>query len=158
MEIMKKIITILSILFIGAAAYSQSAQVVTEIIDAPKVTYGQICYLSAVSQNLISESASYEEAVKALADKGIISEQITPDTEITLSNLAYIYAQMFNIKGGLMFRLTKGSPRYAFKQMKSDGVISQNYDPSLILSGREALNIYTSCNMLYNEDEFAGDL
>ena len=65
---------------------------------------------------------------------------------------------MFNIKGGLMFRLTKGSPRYAFKQMKSDGVISQNYDPSLILSGREALNIYTSCNMLYNEDEFAGDL
>ena len=59
MEIMKKIITILSILFIGAAAYSQSAKVVTEIIDAPKVTYGQICYLSAVSQNLLSESASY---------------------------------------------------------------------------------------------------
>ena len=49
-----------------------------------------------------------------------------------------------------MFRLTKGSPRYAFKQFQADGILSRKQDPSDFVSGAKALSIYTSCVNKYS--------
>ena len=71
-----------------------------------------------------------------------------------MQNLAYIYLQMWpDIKGGLFYKLTKGSPRYAFKQLKTDGIISDDADPNSFVSGREALSILTACMVAYGGDE-----
>jgi hypothetical protein len=49
-----------------------------------------------------------------------------------------------------MFRLTKGSPRYAFKQFQSDGILSRKQDPADFVSGAKVLSIYTSCVKKYS--------
>ena len=116
--------------------------------------YGQVCYLSAIHQGLISDDASYEDAIKALLDRGQLPEDVGAYDSVFMTNLAFIYIQIWpNIKGGLMFRLTKGSPRYAFKKLKNDGVIPESTDPNAVVSGREALNILTSCMLEYGTDE-----
>ncbi len=158
MEIMKKFITLLSVLFLGAVLNAQSADVISEILEAPVITYGHACYISASSQGLISDDASLEDAVAALVNAKQIPESVSAWDTVKLVNLAYIYSHMFNIKGGFMYRITKGSPRYVFKQMKTDGVIPANSDTTKILSGREALSLYTSCNMKYGEDQFTEEL
>ncbi len=151
---MKRIISALFILFIGSLAFAQSADVVTEILDAEEATYGQVCYLSAIHQGLISDDASYEDAVNVLLEKGQIPEDVGSYDSVYMANLAFIYAQIWpGIKGGLMYRITKGSPRYAFKKFKTDGVISDKADPNDLVSGREALNILTACMMAYGSDE-----
>ena len=49
-----------------------------------------------------------------------------------------------------MFRLTKGSPRYAFKQFQSDGIINKKQEPSDFVTGAKALSIYTACVNRYS--------
>lgn len=151
---MKRIFSLLLIFIVGSLAFAQSADVVTDILGAEEATYGQVCYLSAVHQGLIPEDASYEDAVKALLDRGQIPEDVGAYDSVFMANLAFIYVQIWpDIKGGLMFRLTKGSPRYAFKKLKGDGIISENTDPNSIVSGAQALNILTACMMEYGTDE-----
>lgn len=154
---MRRIISVLFVLFVGGLAFAQSADVVTDILNSDEVTYGQVCYLSAIHQGLISEDASYEAAVDALLARGQIPENVGAYDSVFMANLAFIYVQIWpNIKGGLMFSLTNGSPRYAFKKLKSDGLIPDNTDPNQVVSGREALNILTSCMMEYGTDESMG--
>jgi hypothetical protein len=151
---MKRIITILVILFAGTLAFAQSADVVTDILESDEATYGQVCYLSAIHQGLISEDADYEEAVEVLYNRGQIPENVSAYDSVFMANLAFIYVQIWpNIKGGLMFALTNGSPRYAFKKLKSDGVIPDSTDPKQIVTGREALNILTTCMLEYGTNE-----
>ena len=151
---MKRIFSALFILFIGSFAFAQSADVITEILGAEQATYGQVCYLSAIHQGLIADDASYEDAVNVLLEKGQIPEDVGAYDSVYMANLAFIYVQIWpDVKGGLFFRLTKGSPRYAFKKFKSDGVISEKADPNAYVSGREALNILTACMMVYGADE-----
>ena len=151
---MKRIFTILLVLFVGGVVFAQSADVVTDILESDEATYGQVCYLSAIHQGIISEDASYEDAVEALLNRGQIPENVGAYDSVFMANLAFIYVQIWpNIKGGLMYSLTNGSPRYAFKKLKSDGILAENTDPNAIVSGAEALNILTSCMMEYGADE-----
>ena len=118
---MRKVLSILIVLFVGGFVFAQSADVVTDILSTDEVTYGQVCYLSAVHQGLISDDADYSEAVAALYSRGQIPEEAGEYDSVYLANLAYIYAQIWpEMKGGLLFRLSTGAPRYAYKQFKSD--------------------------------------
>ena len=154
---MKRIISLLLVLFVGGLLFAQSADVITEILESDEATYGQVCYLSAIHQGFISEEATYEDAVNALLTRSQIPQDVGAYDSVYMANLAFIYVQIWpNIKGGLMFTLTKGSPRYAFKKLKNDGVIPENADPNQIVSGRDALNILTACMMEYGVDESMG--
>ncbi len=155
---MKKFIILIASLFIGFTLYAQSADAVTDILESPEITLGQACYLSAVSQGFVSENASYEEAADAITNQGQGKYQNLASEPAKLSELASIYANLFNLKGGLLYRLTKGSPRYAFKLLKTEGIIPQNYDPSRKISGAEALNIFTKCNIMFGEPQFTDEL
>lgn len=147
---MKKLVTTLIILFAFSAIYAQSSEVITDILNSDKITFGQACYISAVQQKYIEETASYTDAIEALYKKGQIPTIVYEDTVLPLVDLAYIYAQMWGIKGGLFYRLFNGAPRYAFKQLKADGVIPPNADPHTYVTGAEALNIYTACVTEYD--------
>ena len=54
-------------------------------------------------------------------------------------------------KGGLMYSITK-SPRYAFREMQSLGLIDYQKYPNLSLSGKEALNIMSKCITIYEKE------
>lgn len=146
---MKKLILSIALSIFCFCAYSQSAEVVTDILNSDKVTFGQVCYLSAVHQGLVSDDCTYAQAIRTLYENGQVPVTGYEDTALPMVNLTYIFAQMWNIKGGLFYRIFHGAPRYAFKQMKADGVLPLNADPSNLISGQEALNIYTSCSIKY---------
>lgn len=148
---MKKIISILISCFFVAVSYAQSADVITDILESPEATYGHVCYLSAVQQGLIDENASFDDAVKVAYDKGIIPEVVSADTAIPAVNLVYIFSQLWDVKGGLMFLITKGSPRYAFKQFQADGVIPGTMDPASHMTGAAALSVYTASLSKYGD-------
>lgn len=158
MEIMKKFLIICAVLFTGLSLYAQSADVVTDILSSDEVTFGQAAYISASSQGLIKDEASMEDALSILIEK----EQIAEDTEssdvLTIQDLAGIYAKAFDVKGGLFYKLTKGSPRYAFKYFKTEGLIPTNTDPSKYPTGTEALSLFTKCNLRYGEAQFTDEL
>lgn len=134
-----------------SALFAQSADVVTEIINAKKVTYGQICYLSAVHQNLVGENATYEESVSAIYNANQIEKEYDAAKPIRLEQIAYIYMKMWpKEKGGIMYRLSGGSKRYSYKLLKDYGILLSNSDPWQYVSGREALNILTACMMEFD--------
>lgn len=146
---MKKLLVSLFLIIASFQLFSQSAEVITDILETEQVTFGQICYLSAVQQGFIDENATYKDAIESLYQEGqipVISYEASP---VPLANIAYVFSQLWNIKGGLLYRLFNGAPRYAYKQMKADGVLPNNADPALLISGQEALNIYTSCSIKY---------
>ena len=138
------------ILLAGGLAFTQSADVITDLLESDKVSFGQVSYLAAVQMNLLDENESYENAVKVLVDNDIIPDGEEADTPIPLVDIAYIYSKLWDVKGGLMYRLTKGSPRYAFRQFQSDGIISSDADPAWLVSGAKALSIFTSCVNKYS--------
>ncbi len=147
---MKRIISILFISLFAVVVFAQSAEKMDKILETEKVTFGQISYLSAVHQDLIEDDASFEDAVSALVFAGQLQEGTDPDAVIPLNKIASLYFKMWpSVKGGLMCRITKKAPRYAFKQLKEDGVISQNSDPGDYLSGFEALYTLSSCMSFY---------
>ncbi len=148
---MKKILTLLLVLFLGVSVYSQSSDVITDILESETATFGQVCYLVAVQNQLVNENASYEKAVQVMFDNEYIPYLEDANAPIPLIDIAYVYSKLWPIKGGLMYRLTKGSPRYAFKQFQSDGILSAEMQPSKYVSGAKALSIYTSCVNTYSD-------
>ena len=148
---MKKIVTFLAGLLLSLSVYAQSADVITELLDTNTATFGQISYLAAVQKNLINENDSYDKAVQALFDNGLIPNNENPDAPIPLIDIAYIYSKLWNVEGGLMYRLTKGAPRYVFKQFQADGIIKSNQEPGDYVSGARALSLYTSCVNKYSD-------
>lgn len=149
-EGMKKKLSVLFILLAGISLYAQSADVITELLESKEATFGQVCYLAAVQKDLIKETDSYDKAVQAMFENGIIPGSEDPAAPIPLVDIAYIYSRLWTVNGGFMFRITKGSPRYAFKQFQSDGIISQKQEPSDFVTGAAVLSIYTSCVNKYS--------
>ena len=148
---MKKLFILVVSFLISLSVYAQSADVITEMLDTEQATFGQVCYLAAVQKEFINENDSYETAVQALYDNGMIPNLEDFEAPIPLVDIAYIYSRLWSIEGGLMYRLSKGSPRYTFKQFQADGVISSDLDPSSFVSGAKALSIYTSCINKYSD-------
>ena len=68
---MKRKLSLFLVLLLGISLYAQSADVITDLLEADKATFGQVCYLAGVQQNLIDDSSSYENAVSVMQEKGL---------------------------------------------------------------------------------------
>ncbi len=146
---MKRIILIILGLFISISAYAQSQNVITEILESSEANFGQVCYISAVMQSLVTDDASYDEAVNALYEHEQLPYVVESSQSIPLIDAAYIFSFMWDIKGGLMYRITKGAPRYVFKQFQADKIISYYAEPKQIVSGIEIMRMFTACEKKY---------
>lgn len=152
MRNLKKLVVILFSFFAGNAFLSaQSADVITEILNSDSASLGQLCYLSAVQQNLVDESADYDAAIKALYDNNQISEIDSADRPVNYSEISYVFSKIWNINGSLMFRIFKTSERYAFKQFKNDDVFASSIDPQKKASGSDLLNVLSNCISIYGD-------
>jgi len=151
---MRKFVILLFIMLISVGVYAQSADVITQILETEKVSYGQVCYLSAVRQNLISEDDSFDDALAALEEKNQLNTIISSEYEANVQDIANIFMQIWpEVKGGLLYRLTHSS-RYAFKHLKALRIIPDSYYPDSSINGLQLLNMLTSCmNTFGSSDE-----
>lgn len=145
---MKKILSLITVLFVSNLVFAQSAKFIDETLKAETVTIGQMCYMAALTQELIPVTASETEAYNALFENAeTVSSKI--EKPANYATACSILAKAWNVKGGLFFTLSKKSPRYAFKQFKSDGIIHSNIDPNTFPTGQQVLTMYTNCEERY---------
>lgn len=139
--------------FFSIALHSQSADFVTELIGTEKATYGQVSYLAAVHQGFVDEGASYEKAFAELQQRKQVKAKASSGDVITYKELARTISKLWKIKGGLMFRATKGSARYAFQQFKIDGIVPKDANPTKKVSGADVLNVFSKCEYKYGGEK-----
>jgi len=142
---MKKFfLTLIGALLLSAAAYSQDASRISEILKTNKVTYGQAAYVAGVFSGDVKEDASYSKAFEALAAKGLVPAQVKAGDAITLADFSYICAKTTGMKGGLFYNIFDNS-RYAIRELKAKGIVSANADPDFTVDGHEALSVLSNC-------------
>ena len=146
---LKKFFCLVFIFFSSFFIYSQSSEFVTKLLETEKATYGQVSYLIAVYQGFVPESASNIDAMNALYQEKQLLDRFEPNEPITYKDLSFFLVRIWDVKGGLMFRITNGAPRYAFNQLKNDGVIPLKIDPNFYPSGIDVLNMYTVGDLKY---------
>ena len=142
---MKKNVCIaLFLSFLCFGAFSQSADKLTEMLNAQTVTIEQLSYFAANYLNLAGETATGEEALSALKEHIDFSRIQNTASALSAKDCAYLCCQVWGIRGGIMFRITK-LPRYAFRELKALEIIPASTDPYTKISGRDALYIMTKC-------------
>ncbi len=143
---MKKLFLILAFpLFFSLNNLSaQSSQKLSEYLDVDFLTNAQASYLAAAYKNLIPEDATYSQAFQALKETTPFLNSADENDYITLMDISKIYADAANLRGGLLYRLTK-SRRYAFKELKAQGILPETADPSSKVTGRDAIAIFNGC-------------
>lgn len=135
-------------LFFTISLYSQSADSVTNILESQQVNYAQVSYFVAVHLELLPDGANEQQAMNVLTLANISDIPENPYKPLTYKKFSQMCMNAWIKKGGLMYSITK-SPRYAFREMQSLGLISLQKYPNQYLSGKEALNIMSKCIKIY---------
>ncbi|MDR1747915.1 MAG: hypothetical protein LBR47_02520 [Spirochaetaceae bacterium] len=136
--------------FLAVSAFGQSADRITGIITTDKLSGGEAAYLAAMwlgngDPGIAADTVSGGEAIAALERNNLLPPGITEGDAVTLEQFSLLCMRVWNIPGGLMYRLFPSS-RYALKELKLRGIIPASADPSFTVSGREALNIISICS------------
>lgn len=126
------------------SVFAQSAQKFEEILQSSELTCGQASYLPAVWLDSSYTEKSYAEAFDFLVQQGIFLQEQESSVPITLAQLAGICMRTWELSGGMFYKITK-SDRYAFKELKVKGFLSEIDDPSMTVSGSKAINIIYKC-------------
>ncbi len=146
-----KCLALISMLFLISAVSAQDMARFSEILKSKSVTYGQSAYLAAVYAGAVSEEATDEEAFNALKKSGLIRRAAKINDSITLGDYSYLIMKSLNMSGGLFYTIFD-SPRYAVKELKANGVLPPNADPSFTLKGNDAMSILSNCVELVEEN------
>lgn len=124
--------------------FSQSFDRITQILDSEKITAGQLSYLAATYMKAVDERADEKAAFDKLKEMGFFAENDSFDMTVSLKKVCAVFARAADIKGGLMYKLTKKSERYAYKEFLARGYIPANSDPSMHVSGVNAVALFNS--------------
>ncbi|GAB4553874.1 MAG: hypothetical protein Tsb0013_16330 [Phycisphaerales bacterium] len=92
-------------------------------------------------------SGSWENRLAYLDERAWLPEELRdaqPDVVMRRGELAAILARVMGIEGGVMMRLTNGSPRYAYREMVYRGFMPQGSD-QMVLDGVDFLGVIARC-------------
>jgi len=132
----KKLAAVFAVIFFcaaGDAAFSQTAEEMDGLLSAESVTYEQAAWfiLRAVETPGISNPAA---AFNYAASRRWLPAKAAPDSRAKLNGIALLIMQSGDLKGGLMYTLTK-SPRYAYRELRYLNIIQGRTDPQMAVSG-----------------------
>ena len=116
----------------------------TDVLKSSKVTLGQACYFFATASENVKEDISYEKAVDYFKERSVLSSSCTENDSADFASLALLANDVFEIDGSLCLSLFN-SGRYAYRQMKADGIFTRHDDPALIPDGRKFFSVLTRC-------------
>ena len=140
----KEVFAALALFALGSLMYGQDAAKITEILEAPQFTTGQAAYLVASWQDSENETLDYEQATQLAVERGLLQAGSDANDFVRLDELAGICMKVWDIPGGLFYRMTKAN-RYAFKELKALRYLSASDDPSFTVTGFRGLNIMYAC-------------
>lgn len=127
----------------GPPVGAQSNEMLDRLLEREQATHGETAYLVLVAAGRLSEDSSPELAAAALVEQGWKIVVREAGEAARLGEYAYLLAQAFELKGGVMYRLLPG-PRYAARELSYMQVIQGSGSPSRTLSGEEAVRMLGS--------------
>lgn len=125
---------------VAAAGFAQSNGVIDEVLGQEKADFSMSVYLVLSAAEIIPESATPDEALSALSEKGWRLAPAGDGATITLGQYSHLLMKAFGIPGGVMYRLFPG-PRYATREAAFRGFVSDRPTPYRSVSGEEAIRI-----------------
>ena len=153
---MKKILVFCMIVCGCTGLFSQSAEKIAQMLEAPTVNFADISYVAATYLNLVENSTSGEDSINAL-DRYTEFPKISQNNDaLTYEDFAYFCMRTWNIKGGLFYTLTK-SPRYAFTELQAKNIIHPSIQPDDFVPGYAVLTYITDV-IAYSEEHATLDL
>ncbi len=138
----KTIIFIIAFTLFCTMVSAQSAENVTEMIEAETVTLNDVAYFAATYLGISADDTKKEDSLLDLNDYAQFPKIADVNAALTYDEFSYFCTQVWNIQGGVMLRLTN-APRYAFKELQSLGYIGQSINPKSTIDGVQALTIIT---------------
>lgn len=137
----------LTAIFLGIiqfSAVSQNFNIISEIVESKQITVGQATYLTASYLSAIDDRATIDSAFEKVVSLGLISQKKKIQEPISLQELCSLFAKATDQNGGLLFFLTKKSPRYSYKEFLAKGYIPLFADPMMKVSGIDAIGLLNS--------------
>jgi len=128
-------------LSLGAmAGFAQSNGVIDEVLGQEKADFSMAAYLVLSAAEIVPESATPDEALSVLSEKGWGLAPSGDGATISLGQYSYLLMRAFGIPGGVMYRLFPG-PRYATREAAFRGFVVDRPTPYRSVSGEEAIRI-----------------
>ena len=138
----RKLLTTFLFLAFLLPAFSQNAAEIENILDTKEITFEQAVYFTLAAALDIPRNQAFAHAVQ----NGWLPKAARSTNPITLSSLSLLVMKAFDIKGGMMYRIT-GSRRYAFREMKYRDFITGRVYPNQKVSGEQFLQILSTAIM-----------
>lgn len=126
-------------LIVAPAGLAQSPERMDELLEQDVLDRGGAAYIAAASGGAVDPAASDEEALEALTERGFSADRAEePDEPVRLDEFSYMIMLTHDMSGGLMYALLPG-PRYAYRELRHEGVFARGGDPGTVIDGAFAM-------------------
>ena len=131
---------IILLIIFGFALHAQSSDMMDILLEEERATYGRAAYLELAAGRQIPDEASVKDTMDLLENRNWNVKRKDADAPITLGEYSYLLMQIFEMRGGLMYRLFPG-PRYAARELVYLKIIDGDFTPGRAISGEEGVRI-----------------
>lgn len=125
-----------TILPVGA----QSNDMLDRILAESELSYGSAAWLALRATDRIADSATGGDSVARLDALGYGIAHRAPDETISLGEYSFLLMRLFELDGGILYRLMPG-PRYATRELVAARIVQGNAYSSMVLSGERSVRI-----------------
>jgi hypothetical protein len=145
----KKLVFFILLSLTGALAFGQSNARMDDFLSQEKAHAADAAYFVLVGAHLLTEDAESQSAYDAALKASFLRAKLGPDSVIPAEDLAFLIVKAFKIDKSLSFRIFP-SPRCAYNELVTLGVMRNNGPSARALSGEETLMVI-SLSAAYRE-------
>ena len=131
--------SVLIFVLLGCAVYSQSNELMDELLRQEQALFGQTCYLILAAGGVVAETTSVVDCIATIQNKGWGFRRKQVEDPVTIGELSYLIMRALEVNGGIMYALFP-SPRYAFRELTFRGIVEEAAGPFRIVSGDEVVS------------------
>jgi len=153
MNLTKKSGFFLTLCFLTGAAFlsAQNAEDIDALLSMDSISYEQAAWFVLGAADTPDFSGGPAEAFAYAAERKWLPAKAEPNGRARLDGISLLIMQSHGIKGGFMYKLTKG-PRYAYRELVYKDIIQGRTAPEMAVSGDLLLFILTRV-LYFQEDQ-----
>jgi hypothetical protein len=134
------LVLLLTLLWVTAAAVSQSNEQIDTILAEETATLGSAAYIALSAAGEIPDAASSDDAVAVAQERGWLEASASASDPATFGQFSYMTMEAAGVSGGLMYLIFPG-PRYAAREFVYQDWSPQQIAPGATISGELMLRI-----------------
>ena len=129
--------------------FSQSAAVISDILEKQEATYGDFSYFIAAREGKVAppaEGFTWGKQFEAFPGEA------SSEDSVSVKTVSFFLMNSYELPGGLMWSATQ-KPRYAWRELKANGFWKTGTDPDHILGGQELVQAMNRFAEMFPEAE-----